>query len=614
MKHNHLFVLALAAVMAFVGVSCEKSPVEEPETPVLALAKTADNVAAEATSYDLAVESNCDWTATASEGVAVDPAQGKGNATVSLSFAANAAYEPVTYTVTFAAKGVESKTFTLTQAAAEKPAPVLTVAESAEVAAEATTYELAVEANCAWTATASEGLTIEPASGEGNGTVVLTFAANEAYEAVTYTVTFAAEGVESKVFTLTQVAAEPVVANGPYWLFGTKDGATRAMMSLGTKTYGYASSEEVVGGVSYAENVFTLALVEGVKDGYTICDVYGQYYYQEAGTTYKSFNVGKDATLPGCVWVISKNEDETYCIVNNASGKHLRYAEGTYTSFGAYAESEFNGSVAVQLVAAESAKARPVLNVSSDASVASDVTTYSVEVESNLAWTATASEGVTLDKTSGEGNATVVMTFAANETDDAIARTVTFVAEGLTKTFTLTHKAPAASGSAVLLEEDFSSLKTWSSTNVTTLKANNLTWTTAGGSMYEQNGCIKFGKSTAAANTGVKLPVLSSLTEATDVVLTFKAVSSDSGYTMAVSATGGATVGTLAPAAITKYTGGAVNSGADTASKLADAFAQSTAEFSVTIQGVTAETVISIVASGSAKRWYLDDVKIEVVK
>ena len=614
MKHNYLFTLALAVVMAFVGVGCEKSPEETPEAPVLTLAKATDSVAAGATSYSLSVESNCDWTATASQGVAVDPASGNGDATVALSFAANTAYEPVTYTVTFAAKGVESQTFTLTQVAADKPVPVLTVAASAEVAAEATSYELAVESNYPWTATASEGLTISPAAGDGNGTVALTFAANETYEAATYTVTFAVEGLDPKTFTLTQAALQPVVASGTYWLFATKDGKTSAMTSLGTKNYGYAESEAVVNGVSYAENVFTLALVEGVKDGYTICDVNGKYYYQEAGTTYKTFNVGTDATLAGCVWIISKNEDQTYNIVNRASGKHIRYGEGTYTSFGAYAESEFNGSVAIQLVAAENAKPRPVLNVSADTSVGNDATTYSIEVESNLAWTATASEGVTLDKAAGEGNGTVVMTFAANETAEAIARTVTFTAEGLTKVFTLTHKAPAAEGAAVLLDEDFSSLKTWSSTNVTTLKANNLTWTTAGGSMYEQQGCIKFGKSSAAANTGVKLPTLSSLTAATDVVLTFKAVSSDSGYTMVVSATGGATVGTLSPKAITKYSGGAINSGADTATKMADAFAQSTAEFSVTIQGVTAETVISIVASGSAKRWYLDDVKIEAVK
>lgn len=576
--------------------------------------KTADAVAADATSYELAVEANCAWTATASEGLTVDPASGEGDAKVSLSFAANAAYEAVTYTVTFAAEGLEKKTFTLTQAAADKPAPFVTVAESAEVAADATAYELSVEANCAWTATASEGLTVTPASGEGDAKLALAFAANEEYEAVTYTVTFAAEGLEAKTFTLTQAAADPVIAAGPYWIFGTKDGKTKVMMSLGTKSYGYASSEDVVGETSYAENVFTFTPVEGVKDGFTISDVNGKYYYQEAGTTYKTFNVGTDATLAGCVWTISENEDGTFTIANAASGKFIRYAEGTYTSFGVYAESEFNGSVAVNLVAADNASPRPVLNLTGSASVNSDETTCSISVESNLSWTAAASAGVTLDKTSGEGNGTVVMTFAANEAQEAVTHTVTFTAEGLTKTFTLTQKAPAAGGTSVLLEEDFSTLKTWGSSNVSTLKVNGLTWTSAGGSMYEQQGCIKLGKSTAAANTGVKLPAITSLTAATNVVLTFKAVSSDSGYTMTVSATGGATVGTLSPKAITKYSGGAVNSGADTAAKLADAFAQSTAEFSVTIQNVTAETVISIVASGSAKRWYLDDVKIEVAK
>ena len=62
----------------------------------------------------------------------------------------------------------------------------------------------------------------------------------------------------------------------------------------------------------------------------------------------------------------------------------------------------------------------------------------------NVAWTATPSEGVTLEPSAGEGNATVVLTFAANETLEAVTRTVTFTAGELTKTFTLTQEAAAA--------------------------------------------------------------------------------------------------------------------------------------------------------------------------
>lgn len=229
---------------------------------------------------------------------------------------------------------------------------------------------------------------------------------------------------------------------GQYWITGTKDGVTKVMMPLAEdKTFGYPSSEAFANNASYADNVFTFAAVEG---GFTICDASGRYYYQEAGTTYKTFSVGTDGTLAGCVWTVAKNDDNTYTITNAASGKIVRYAEGTYTSFGVYAESEFNGSVAVNLVPAANAQTRPVLDVPATASVENNVTTYSVEVESNLAWTATAGTGVTLDKTSGNGNATVVLTFAANTGDAAVTYTVTFTAGELTKTFTLTQNAAAS--------------------------------------------------------------------------------------------------------------------------------------------------------------------------
>ena len=229
---------------------------------------------------------------------------------------------------------------------------------------------------------------------------------------------------------------------GQYWITGTKDGVTKVMMPVAEdKTFGYAPSEAFANNASYADNVFTFAAVEG---GFTICDASGKYYSQEAGTTHKTFSVGTDGTLAGCVWTVAKNDDNTYTITNAASGKIVRYAEGTYTSFGVYAESEFNGSVAVNLVPAANAQARPVLDVPATASVENNVTTYSVEVESNLAWTATAGAGVTLDKTSGNGNATVVLTFAANTGDAAVTYTVTFTAGELTKTFTLTQKAAAS--------------------------------------------------------------------------------------------------------------------------------------------------------------------------
>ena len=46
--------------------------------------------------------------------------------------------------------------------------------------------------------------------------------------------------------------------------------------------------------------------------------------------------------------------------------------------------------------------------------IAANITSVTIKVTGNVAWTADPSEGVTLDKTSGEGNATITASFAAN--------------------------------------------------------------------------------------------------------------------------------------------------------------------------------------------------------
>ena len=79
-------------------------------------------------------------------------------------------------------------------------------------------------------------------------------------------------------------------------------------------------------------------------------------------------------------------------------------------------------------------------------SVSYDATTFTVNFESNLSWTATPSNGVTLSKESGEGTDSVVMTFAANETDTANEYFVTFNAGEKTAKFTLTQAAKPAEG------------------------------------------------------------------------------------------------------------------------------------------------------------------------
>lgn len=212
----------------------------------------------------------------------------------------------------------------------------------------------------------------------------------------------------------------------------------------------------------------------------------------------------------------------------------------------------------------------------------------------------------TVDVSTGE-----VTILAAGTTTISASASATAEFEAGEASYTLTVEEAPQGGEIVLLSEDFSSLKSWSTTSVNSLTVGNLTWTSLGATMYAQVGCIKFGKSSAAAGLGVKLPKMTSIESPTKVKLTFKAVSSAGDYKLSVTANN-ASVGTLTPANITKYST-SINNGASTATALTDAF-NSSAEFSVEISNVTAETEISIGTSVSAKQWFLDDVNIVVVE
>ncbi|MGN0199646.1 MAG: fimbrillin family protein [Candidatus Cryptobacteroides sp.] len=159
----------------------------------------------------------------------------------------------------------------------------------------------------------------------------------------------------------------------------------------------------------------------------------------------------------------------------------------------------------------------------------------------------------------------------------------------------------------VYLSEDFTSLTAWSTSTAESFPLTSGTWT-ASGNVYGQNGCIKIGKSSTAANS-ITTPALSSISGTADVVLTFKAVSSYAGYTMSVVANNAGTVGELSPSSITKNAT-AINGGSSTATALSEAFAAPTATFTVTITGATSATTLTIKTSGDSKAWYLDDVKV----
>lgn len=230
--------------------------------------------------------------------------------------------------------------------------------------------------------------------------------------------------------------------------------------------------------------------------------------------------------------------------------------------------------------------AAPYVDFTGSASVDAEVTTYSIDVESNTSWTATASTGVTLDKTSGNGNAAVVMTFAANTASEAVTHTVTFEVEGATKTFTLTQRAVPAAGQTLVFEETFANctgVMGWSGSVANgTFKADNEGWTVD--NAFGADGAAKFG-------TGSKLGTAETpaLNFTGDATLKFRAGAwSGDQTTLNISMTGG----TLGQATVTLKNG-------------------DWTEYEVTITGATTGAKIKFEGKQASKaRFFLDDVQV----
>lgn len=108
---------------------------------------------------------------------------------------------------------------------------------SAEVSAAAGSIELSVTSNTTWTASCSESfVTLSATSGEGNGTVTVSYAENTAAEARSASVTFEGAG-KTVTFTLNQLEAGAAAARELTWTNADWTGAETADISWTDGTY-----------------------------------------------------------------------------------------------------------------------------------------------------------------------------------------------------------------------------------------------------------------------------------------------------------------------------------------------------------------------------------------
>lgn len=143
---------------------------------------------------------------------------------------------------------------------------------------------------------------------------------------------------------VTYKKATAVESGKKYLIVAQRDNKTYyAMPCKKDAKYGYLQTQSKEGTLdelkiesSYDDNfLFTTC-----EDGYSIQDCYGRYLYMDTTDPtkdYNSFNLGEKAVA----WTVEPKADGTFTISFN-NGKFIQFGDGTFTSFGAYAQKKDN--------------------------------------------------------------------------------------------------------------------------------------------------------------------------------------------------------------------------------------------------------------------------------
>lgn len=177
----------------------------------------------------------------------------------------------------------------------------------------------------------SEGV-ISLGGEEGKAVITASAEANDEYKAGTATCTV-------YVWHYNCYRKASAIESGKqYLIVAQRDDNTYYATNLSKSAkYGYLSTQNVEGYVdeikvksSYSD-AYTF---ETCGNGYSIKDSYGRYLYMD--DSHASFQLGEEAKE----WTAEANADGTFKLTNN--GKYIQWGDGTYTTFGAYAEAREN--------------------------------------------------------------------------------------------------------------------------------------------------------------------------------------------------------------------------------------------------------------------------------
>jgi hypothetical protein len=384
-----------------------------------------------------------------------------------------------------------------------------------------------VTSNISWTVTSSQSwLSVSPASGSGNGTIIITAQANPTASIRTAIVTVVGSGVTSQTVMVTQLAGAATlsvstntlnvasangstatfnvtsniswtVASNQTWLSinpasGTGNG-TITVTAEANPTAAFRTATIIVSGSGVASQTVTVTQRSGAA---ILLVSTNTLNLASANNSSSTFNVTSNIS-----WTVST--DQSWLSVSPESGTGdgtvTVTAEANPTATNHTATVIVSGTgVASQTITVTQAAGAANLTVSTNTlNVAStNGSTASFNVASNISWTVSSGQNwLSVNPASGTGNETITVTAEDNPTNSTRLATVTVSGSGVTsQTVTVAQGAGAATlivspdnlnfdqygGSQII---DITSNSTW---NISTDQA----WITVNPSSCINNGSI----------------------------------------------------------------------------------------------------------------------------
>ncbi|MFR9513839.1 MAG: BACON domain-containing carbohydrate-binding protein [Rikenellaceae bacterium] len=312
--------------------------------------------------------------------VEVSPQSGDaGEATITLSIEPNTLFED-RYAGIYISSGEQVEEITLCQLAAVESMEIST--ESCEVAAVGESFEVDVTANCQWSlGDLPEWISVDPLSGEGDATLLITCEPNELTDSREATLTFSA-GELSRQLQISQAGAVPFVEIDKEEIVMKAEGESVSIDVISNYTWSIGDHPEWI----------SVDIVSVDPSS------------------------GYNATM-----LITCEPNE----LTDSREATLVFSAGDSTA-----------ELKVSQIGAD-----PFVSLSvTETSVDADGKSFSLDVTSNYKWSVgDLPEWISLDPSSGEGDATVVVSCEANGDTEKREATVVFTADQSSATLTITQ-------------------------------------------------------------------------------------------------------------------------------------------------------------------------------